>query len=192
MPILCSGMIAASLAAPTGAQHCPPRALRGASGSSAPGNRLPQPTTQPVAKTYLPCIRPCIPPDNLPAAHTTVHAAVALPPRNYRKKLPPCATAGTPTPRTTYLPCMLPQPAAKTYLPLILPCIPPDNLPAAHTAVHTAVELPQKTTAVCYRRAYHQGILPCSGSRAQRAGDSDVGANDKGAGDDPGDGVDAH
>ena len=24
----------------------------------------------------------------------------------------------------TYLPCMLPQPAAKTYLPLILPCIP--------------------------------------------------------------------
>ena len=39
MLILCSGMVAASLAAHTGAQHCPPRALRGASGSSAPGNR---------------------------------------------------------------------------------------------------------------------------------------------------------
>ena len=63
---------------------------------------------------------------------------------------------------------------------------------AGNSTVHTAEELPQKTTAVCYRRAYHQGILPCDGSRAQRAGDSDVGANDKGAGDDPGDWVDAH
>ena len=107
--------------------------------------------------TYLPLIPPCIPP------------------WNYRKKLPPCATAGTPTPRTTYLPCMLPQPAAKTYLPLILPCIPPWRYPRA-----------------TYPRACCRGILPCSGSRAQRAGDSDVGANDKGAGDDPGDGVDAH
>ena len=75
---------------------------------------------------------------DLPAAHTTVHTAVALPPRRYRKKLPSCATAEE--------------------LP---PCIPP-------------------------------GILPRDGSRAQRAGDSDVGANDKGAGDDPGDWVDAH
>ena len=35
---------------------------------------------------------------DLPAAHTTVHTAVALPPRRYRKKLPPCAVAGTHTP----------------------------------------------------------------------------------------------
>ena len=101
MPILCSGMVAASPAAPTGAQHYPPRALRGASGSSTPGNKLPQPTTQPVAKTYLPCIRPCIPPDNLPAAHTTVHTAVALPPGN----LPPCLLPG----HTTLL--WVPRPA---------------------------------------------------------------------------------
>ena len=67
MPILCSGMVAASPAAPTGTQHCPPQTLRSASGSSTPGNRLPQPTTQPTA--------------------------VALPPGNYRKKLPPCATS---------------------------------------------------------------------------------------------------
>ena len=141
---------------------------------------------------------------DLPAAHTTVHAAVALPPRNYRKKLPPCATAGTPTPRTTYLPCMLPQLAAKTYLPLILPCIPPDNLPAAYTTVQTAVKLPQKATAVALPPAClppdnlpaghttARWVLPRDGSRAQRAGDSDVGANDQGAGDDPSDGVDAH
>ena len=134
IPFLCSGMVAASLAAPTGAQHYPPRALRGASGSSAPGNRLPQPTTQPAAKTYLPLILPCILPQSA-AVHTT---------GNYRKKLPPCATASTP---------IATRPAAKTYPP---------------------------------------GILPCSGARAQRAGDSDVGANDKGAGDDPGDWVDAH
>ena len=87
------------------------------------------------------------------------------------------------------------------------------RLPAA---AHTAVALPprsyrKKATAVCYRRhtcrrttcrrvCYRnlpprptcRGLLPCYGSRAQRAGDSDVGANDKGAGDDPGDGVDAH
>ena len=41
--------------------------------------------------TYLPLIPPCIPP------------------WNYRKKLPPCATAGTPTPRATYLPGILPR-----------------------------------------------------------------------------------
>ena len=175
---------------------------------------------QPYARQQIPATYHATCRQDLPAAHTTVHAAVALPPRNYRKKLPPCATAGTPTPWTTYLPCMLPQPAAKTYLPcmlpqpaaktylpLILPCIPPDNLPAAHTTVQTAEELPQKATAVCYLPgilpcippgnlpAGHttaRWVLPCSGSRAQRAGDSDVGANDKGAGDDPGDGVDAH
>ena len=64
MPILCSGMVAASSAAL-------PRALRGASGSRTPGNRLPQPTTQPAA------------------GHTTVHTA---------EELPQKATAGTPTP----------------------------------------------------------------------------------------------
>ena len=53
------------------------------------------------------------------------------------------------------------------------------DLPAAHTTVHTAA-------------TYPPGILPRDASRAQRAGDSDVGANDKGAGDDPGDWVDAH
>ena len=141
MPILCSGMIAASLAAPTGAQHCPPRALRGASGSSAPGNRLPQPTTQPAA----------------------VHAAGNCPPCN----LPPWRYR-----RHAY---------------------PSDILPAAHTTVHT----PGQPTCRSYRRPYPRttyppGILPRDGSSAQRAGDSDVGANDKGAGDDPGDWVDAH
>ena len=175
MAILCSGMVAASLAAPIGAQHYPPRALRSASGSSAPGNRLPQPTTQPAA------------------VHATVskqpgYLLPLMPPWRYSrgttaKKLPPAHLSPY-----NLSPCMLPQPAAKTYLPLILPCIPPDNLPAAHTTVHTAVALPPRKC----RRACRRGILPCDGSRAQRAGDSDVGANDKGAGDDPGDGVDAH
>ena len=138
-PILCSGMVAASSAAL-------PRALRGASGSSAPGNRLPQPTTQPAAvhaagncpvQPTAVCYRrhacrrgTCC--QDLPAAHTTVQTAeelpqkataVALPPWNYRKKLPPCATAGHTTvhtpgqparrayyrayPRATYLPGIL-------------------------------------------------------------------------------------
>ena len=144
MPILCSGMVAASLAAPIGAQHYPPRALRGASGSSTPGNRLPQPTTQPAV----------------------VHATAE-----------------------ELSPCMLPQPAAKTYLPLILPRIPPWLYRRGATAKNYRRVLPPRN----YPRAtYPPGILPCSGSRAQRAGDSDVGANDKGAGDNPGDGVDAH
>ena len=109
-PILCSGMIAASLAAPTGAQHCPPRALRGASGSSAPGNRLPQPTTQPAA----------------------VHAAGNCPRATYRRG----ATAGTPTPRTSYL-------------PLILPCIPPWRYRRGATAKNYRRVLPPRN----YRRA---------------------------------------
>ena len=52
--------------------------------------------------------------------------------------------------------------------------------------------------AATYRRGAtpgqpaRRGILPRDGSRSQRAGDSDVGANDKGAGDDPSDWVDAH
>ena len=127
------------------------------------------------------------------AGHTTVskqpgYLLPLIPPWRYRlgataKKLPPAHLSPY-----NLSPCILPQPAAKTYLPLILPCIPPDNLPAAHTTVHTAVALPPRNC----RRACRRGILPCSGSRAQRAGDSDVGANDKGAGDDPGDWVDAH
>ena len=82
---------------------------------------------------------PCIPPARLPPCMLP-GTAPCIPPGNYRKNLPPCATAGTLTPG---------QPT-------------------------------------CW------GILPRDGSRAQRAGDSDVGANDKGAGDDPGDWVDAH
>ena len=117
--------------------------------------------------------------------------AVALPPRNYRKKLPPCATAGTPTPRTTYLPCMLPQPAAKTYLPLIPPRRYRKKLPSCATAEELPpCNLPPTNLPTGHTTA--RWVLPRDGSRAQRAGDSDVGANDKGAGDDPGDGVDAH
>lgn len=49
---------------------------------------------EPAAKTYLPLILPCIPP------------------RNYRKKLPPCATCRSyyrAYPRATYLPGILPR-----------------------------------------------------------------------------------
>ena len=81
------------------------------------------------------------------------------------------------------------QPAAKTYLPLILPCIPPWRYRRGATAKNYRRVLPPRN----YPRAtYLPGILPRDGSRAQWAGDSDVGANDKGAGDNPGDGVDAH
>ena len=128
MPILCSGMVAASPAAPTGTQHCPPQTLRSASGSSTPGNRLPQPTTQPVA----------------------VHAA-----ETYRR---------------AYCRNLLPRPTCRSYY-------------RAYRSSATAEELPP---------CMLPGILPRSGSRAQRAGDSDVGANNKGACDDPSDGVDAH
>ena len=101
----------------------------------------------PAAAHTAVALPPGIPPCMLPKP-----TAVALPPRNYRKKLPPCATVGTPTPRTTYLPCMLPQPAAKTYLPLIPPCIPPCIPPWRYRRGATAEALPQKTTVVCYRR----------------------------------------
>ena len=157
-------MVAASLAAPIGAQHHPPRALRGASGSSAPGNRLPQPTTQPAVV-------------HATAGNCPVHAAGNCPRATYRRVLPPARLPlGQPTCRACcHATCR-------------------QDLPAAHTTVHTAEELPQKSyRRHAYRRVtYRRGILPCSGSRAQRAGDSDVGANDKGAGDDPGDRVDAH
>ena len=165
-------MIAASLAAPTGAQHCPPRALRGASGSSAPGNRLPQPTTQPA---------PCMPPGTAPVQPT----AVALQPRNYRKKLPPARlspgilpagyTTVSKQPRN-----LLPRPTCRSYRRAYR---------RGTTAKNYRRVLPPRNYP---RTTYPPGILPRDGSRAQRAGDSDVGANDKGAGDDPGDGVDAH
>ena len=80
----------------------------------------------------------------------------------------------------------------------LLPLIPPRSYRKKATAVCYRRHTCRRTTCrrVCYRnlppRPTRPGILPCSGSRAQRAGDSDVGANDKGAGDDPGDWVDAH
>ena len=107
MPILCSGMIAASPAAPTGAQHYPPRALRGASGSRTPGNRLPQPTTQPAVVHA---------PGQPTRWHTTVskqpgYLLPLIPPLRYRQELLP-----------------------GNLLPGILPCIPPTNLPPCATA----------------------------------------------------------
>ena len=124
MPILCSGMVAASLAAPIGAQHYPPRALRGASGSSAPGNKLPQPTTQPAAVHAAGNCPPC----NLPPWRYSRGTTA----KSYRRHA--CRRACC----RNLPPCMLPQPAAKTYLPLILPCIPrttylPGTLPTAKT-----------------------------------------------------------
>ena len=65
----------------------------------------------------------------------------------------------------------------------LLPLIPPWR----YRRGSTDKSYSRGTTAV-----HAAGILPCDGSRAQRAGDSDVGANNKGAGDDPGDWVDAH
>ena len=106
MPILCSGMVAANLAAPTGAQHCPPRALRGAFGSSTPGNRLPQPTTQPVAVHA--------------AGNSTVHTPVELP----QKATAVCCRRHT----CRHATCRQDLPAG------ILPCIPPTNLPPCATA----------------------------------------------------------
>ena len=184
MPILCSGMVAASSALPaTSPAGCiwqqyarqqiaatyhatsPVHAAGHTTVSKQPGYLLPLmppwryrlgTTTKKLPPAHLsPCMLPkptavhaaATSRQDLPAAHTTVHTAVALPPRRYRKKLPSCATAEE-----------LPSCATAEELP---PCMPP-------------------------------GILPCSGSRAQRAGDSDVGANDKGACDDPGDWVDAH
>ena len=86
------------------AQHYPPRALRGAFGSSALGNRLPQPTpVQPSAGHTTVSKQPRnLPPCMLPGT------APCIPPWNYRKKLLPCAAAGTP---------VATQPAAKTYPP---------------------------------------------------------------------------
>ena len=104
MPILCSGMIAASPAAPTGAQHYPPRALRGASGSSAPGNRLPQPTTQPAAvhttvskqpRNLLP--RPTC--RSYRRAYRRGATAEALPQKATAEELPPCMSPGHTTVR---------------------------------------------------------------------------------------------
>ena len=69
----------------------------------------------------------------------------------------------------------------------LLPLMPPWRYRRGATAKNYRRVHRRGTTAV-----HAAGILPRDGSRAQRAGDSDVGANDKGAGDDPGDWVDAH
>ena len=129
-----------------------------------PRNLPPCMLPQPAAKTYLPLIPPWRYRRGTTAkSYRRVHTAVCFR-RELSPGIPPCIP-----------PCLLPQPTCRayyrayprtTYLPLILPCIP--------------------------RTTYPPGILPRDGSRAQRAGDSDVGANDKGACDDPGDGVDAH
>ena len=131
------------------AQHCPPRALRGASGSSAPGNRLPQPTTQPAAKTYLPLILPCMPPWRYRRGTTA---------KSYRRVLPPARLPlGQPTCRAC---CRN---------------LPPD-LPAGHTthgqptcrSYYRAYRC--GTTATSYRRVtyprptYPPGLLPRDGS----------------------------
>ena len=141
------------------AQHCPPRALRGASGSRTPGNRLPQPTTQPAVVHA---------PGQPTRWHTTVskqpgYLLPLIPPLRYRQELLP----------GNLLPGILPCIPLGNYRKKLPPCnLPPTNLP---TGLTTA-----------------RWVLPRDGSRAQRAGDSDVGANNKGAGDDPGDWVDAH
>ena len=167
MPILCSGMVAASLAAPIGAQHYPPRALRGASGSSAPGNRLPQPTTQ-LASVHAagncpPCnLLPCIPPWRYRRGTTA---------KSYRRVLPPARLPlGQPTCRACCrnLPPDLPaghtthgQPTCGSYY-------------RAYRRGATAEALPQKTTAVCYRRgtaavhaagAYYLALDPAPSGR---------------------------
>ena len=109
--------------------------------------------------------------------------------KSYRRVLPPARLPlGQPTCRAC---CrnLPPRPTCRSYRRAYR---------LAYRRGATAEALPQKTTVVCYRRVtyphatYLPGILPRDGSRAQRAGDSDVGANDKGAGDDPGDWVDAH
>ena len=150
-PILCSGMVAASPAAPTGAQHCPSQTLRSASGSSTPGNRLPQPTTQPAVV-------------HAPGQPTRWHTTVSKQPGYLLPLIPPWRYRWGTTAKSYR------RSATAEELP---PCtLPPANLPAGHTTA--------------------RWVLPRDGSRAKRAGDSDVGANDKGAGDDPGDWVDAH
>ena len=109
--------------------------------------------------------------------------------KSYRRVLPPARLPlGQPTCRAC---CrnLPPRPTCRSYRRAYR---------LAYRRGATAEALPQKTTVVCYRRGTtpvqptRRGILPRDGSRAQRAGDSDVGANDKGAGDDPGDWVDAH
>ena len=109
-PILCSGMVAASSAAL-------PRALRGASGSSAPGNRLPQPTTQPAVVHA---------PGQPTRWHTTVskqpgYLLPLIPPLRYRQELLP-----------------------GNLLPGILPCIPPWRYRRGATAKNYRRVLPPR------------------------------------------------
>ena len=116
-PILCSGMVAASSALP----------------ATSPAECIwQQCARQQIAATYhATCRRACYREQaaRLPAA---AHAAVALQPRNYRKK----ATAGTP---------VAVQPVA---VHAAATCC--QDLPAAHTTVHT----PGQPTCRSYYRAY--------------------------------------
>ena len=114
-----------------------------------------QAATQPAAKTYLPlippCIPPCIPPWRYRRGATAKSYSRGTTAKSYRRhacrraccrNLPPCML---PQPAAkTYLPGTLP--AAKTYLPLILPCI-----------------LPQPT-----RRAYYRAMGPAPSGRVIR------------------------
>ena len=100
-----------------------PRALRGASGSRTPGNRLPQPTTQPAVVHA---------PGQPTRWHTTVskqpgYLLPLIPPLRYRQELLP-----------------------GNLLPGILPCIPPTNLPPCATAEELP---PCNLTAGAYYRA---------------------------------------
>ena len=114
------------------------------------------PATSPAGCIWQQCARQQI----AATYHATCRRACCreLPRATYRRgataeELPQKATAGTP---------IATQPAAKTYLPGILPCIPPDNLPAVHAAAtcrqalpaaHTTVHTPGQPTCRAYYRA---------------------------------------
>ena len=102
MPILCSGMVAASPAAL-------PRALRRASGSSTPGNTSPQPTTQPAVV-------------HAPGQPTRWHTTVSKQPGYLLPLIPPWRYRWGTTAKSYR------RSATAEELP---PCnLPPDNLPA--------------------------------------------------------------
>ena len=98
------------------------------------------------------------------AGHTTVskqpgYLLPLIPPWRYRlgattKKLPPAHLS----------PCMLPQPAAKTYLPGTLPAA-KTYLPANLPAVHTAEELPPGNLPA---GAYYRAMGPAPSGRVIR------------------------
>ena len=57
------------------------------------------------------------------------------------------------------------QPAAKTYLPLILPCIPPRNY---RRATYRRVLLPGNYRRYAYHRAYYRAMGPAPSGRVIR------------------------